>query len=77
MEWTVVGVLVVLLGLIGTIVRPIVSLVQNITKLTVIVDRLDRRLGEFVDKSEDEHDNMWDKIEDHETRIVVLEQGDK
>ena len=40
MEWTVVTALVVLVGLLGAIIKPIISLNTTITKLTAAVDRL-------------------------------------
>ena len=41
MEWTVVGVLIALVGLGASIIKPIVTLTQSITKLTVVVERIE------------------------------------
>lgn len=76
MEWTVVGVIVVIVGLVTAIVKPIITLVQNITKLTVIVERLDSHFIQLDGDNNDEHGEMWGKIDDHERRIFVLERGD-
>lgn len=40
MGWTVVTALVVLVGLLAAIIKPIISLNTTITKLTAAVDRL-------------------------------------
>ena len=39
--WTVVGVLIALVGLGASIIKPIVTLTQSITKLTVVVERIE------------------------------------
>ena len=39
--WTVVGVLIALVGLGASIIKPIVTLTQSISKLTVVVERIE------------------------------------
>ena len=39
--WTVVGVLIALVGLGASIIKPIVTLTRSITKLTVVVERIE------------------------------------
>ena len=46
-EWTVVGVVVVLVGLIGSVSGPLIKLNGNITKLTVAVDNFQRALDKL------------------------------
>lgn len=46
MEWTTVTVIIALVGLGAAVIKPIVSLTQSITKLTVVVERLERELDE-------------------------------
>ena len=70
MEWTVVTVLVTLIGLFMTIGKPIINLQKCITKLQDSVDGLSRRL----DKYEQKTDKQDEILQDHETRITVLEQ---
>ena len=48
-EWTVVTVLVALLGLFATVAKPIVSLNATIARLGETVERLDARLTELTE----------------------------
>lgn len=81
MEWTVVGVIVVLVGLVTAIVTPMIRLNTSITKLTCAVDNFQKNLDELTQKNADSHARLWrhnvdqDKIlNDHETRICVIER---
>ncbi len=40
MEWTVITVLVALVGLLATVGAPVIKLNSNLTKLTVLLDTL-------------------------------------
>ena len=80
MEWTVVGVLIALVGLGASIIKPIVTLTQSITKLTVVVERVERELAQQAAHSRESHKRLWahndaqdQLLDDHETRISVLE----
>ena len=80
-EWTVVTVLIALLGLFATVAKPIVNLNATITRLSENVERLDARITEMNDRNADSHRRLWEessrqdrRIEDHETRLTVLEQ---
>ncbi len=73
-EWQVVGVIVVLVGLVASIVKPILNLNSNIVKLNTTLDALMRR-------NEDEHDTIntrlakhGQQIDNHEGRIIKLEE---
>ncbi len=81
MEWQVVGVIVVLAGLAGTIVTPLLRLNTAITRLTVTMERLTRDLDRQKDSDREAHRRLWDKndrqdqrLNDHETRITGLEK---
>ena len=81
MEWQVVGVIVVLIGLAGSIVGPIVKLNSSITRLTVTMDRLVKDVDSLKENSHDAHQRLWEKnaeqdkaLADHETRITTLEK---
>ena len=81
MEWQVVGVIVVLAGLAGTIVSPLLRLNTAITRLTVTMERLMRDLDRQKDSDREAHRRLWDKndrqdqrLNDHETRITGLEK---
>ena len=79
-EWGVVGVIVALVGLGAAIIKPVVSLTQSITKLTVVVQTLQENMSELTTKNSHSHARIWDhneeqdaRIEDHERRIGTLE----
>ena len=81
MEWQVVGVIVVLVGLAGSIIGPVIKLNSSITRLTVTMERLVRDMDAFKESSRDAHKRLWEKndeqdkcIHDHETRITTLEK---
>lgn len=80
-EWTVVTVMIAVVGLFVTVAKPIIGLNSNITRLSENVERLEMRLTEFSTHNSDSHRRLWERgdeqaqrIEDHETRISVLEQ---
>ena len=70
MEWQVVTTLVVLVGLIVTIVTPMIKLNTSIVKFTDAV----QNLQVFQDFNKDKLEEHQEKIEDHEHRITVLEE---
>lgn len=80
MEWTIVTVIIALVGLGAAVIRPIASLTGSITKLTVVVERLEKELTHLEDSNHESHKRLWDhnaeqddRIEDHERRIGALE----
>lgn len=81
MEWTVVTVVIALVGLGAAIVKPIVSLTRSITSLTVVVERVEKELASQARHSEQSHRRIWAKneeqdgrLDDHEMRIDRLER---
>ena len=80
-EWTVITVLIALIGLFVTVAKPIVGLNGTITRLSENVERLEAQLTELSAHNADAHRRLWERgdaqarrLEDHETRISVLEQ---
>lgn len=80
-EWGVVGVIVALVGLVTGLVKPMISLTQSITKLTVMMEQFAADFGELTAKNSSGHDKLWRKneehdhtLQDHEKRIVILEE---
>lgn len=81
MEWTVVGVIITLIGFSASIVTPIVKLTKTITKLTVAMDGLRETVEANRRDNKASHERIWDHnkeqddaISNHETRITVLEK---
>lgn len=74
-EWEVFGVIVALIAFVGTVVAPIIKLNTSITKLTTIIDRMAEDLSVLTDKNSVAHTAMQKQLNDHETRLTVLERS--
>jgi len=80
-EWGVFGVIGALISfglLIGT---PLIKLNSTITKLSALVEFMQKQIDTFKTDNDKEHNSIWNEMErhedtlgDHETRISVLEQ---
>jgi hypothetical protein len=88
-EWGVVGVIVVILGLVGSvwaiadrIGKPVKDLTANVIVLTTEMKSLIRQLEKLDSTNEKEHNTMWDRIDthdlklaEHDTEIALLKQA--
>ena len=72
-EWGVVGVIVVLVGLVGTVVKAAVSMTKSVQQNTDATERLADVVSDFKQDNKAEHKEFTEQIGDHETRITVLE----
>ena len=80
-EWGVFGVIGALISfglLIGT---PLIKLNSTITKLSALVEFMQKQLDTFKTCNDKEHNSIWGEIErhedtinDHETKIAVLQE---
>lgn len=84
MEWTVVTVIVSLVGLLIAVATPIIKLNSTITKLTTQMEHFMNGLDEFkkrytsqLQEFKETHDDLYEKVDDHEHRITVLETSNK
>lgn len=87
-EWTVVGVIIALVGLFFTVGKPIIDLNSNITLLNANVAQNNKELKEQKEELKEQkknahesHEKLWEKndeqdktLADHETRIKILEK---
>lgn len=87
MEWTVVTVLIAIVGLFATVGKPVVDLNKNLAALNAALDRLEEKMEtqekelEAQKKSaHDSHVKLWNhndqqdkQLSDHERRIGILE----
>lgn len=73
MEWTVVTVIIALIGLFMTIGKPIITLDGSITHLQDAIDELREDIRVLTGRT----DNQEEKLQDHETRISILEEKQK
>lgn len=83
-EWAIVGVIVVLLGLIGAIVTPLLKLNTSITQLTCAVSVLQKNIEGLTTNNNESHTKLWEHnskqdciIADHETRIKIIENHER
>jgi hypothetical protein len=81
LEWEIVGVIVVLVGLVTAIVGPVLKLNSSITALTVTVKGFNEKLNKAEEKNSEGHGRLWAKndeqdirLADHDKRIHVLEK---
>lgn len=79
-EWTVVTVIIALVGLFATVTKPIMSFNASIVKLTTKFDNLvesnkalDKKNTEIHDGIRSDIDTLKETSTDHESRITVLE----
>lgn len=87
-EWSVVTVIIALVGLFFTVGKPIINLNSNIVKLNLSVDALREKTNEqasdlkdFEAHAHESHKRLWDhnkkqddKLQNHEQRIHDLEK---
>lgn len=81
MEWTVVVVLIALVGLVISVLTPVIKLNTSITKLATLVDSLNSKLTATEANNTDAHRRIWNELDEHkgtlhehDTRITVLEK---
>lgn len=79
-EWSIVGVLVTLVGLGTAIIAPIIKLVKSMTRLTVVLEQTEQSITKLTTDNTESHRRLWVKngeqdktISDHEVRIGILE----
>lgn len=86
-EWIVVTVLVTLVGLFFTVGKPIIKLNETMTTLNINVAHNSQEVKELKDdlkaqreSAHESHQQLWihnnkqdEKIQDHETRLGILE----
>jgi len=83
-EWTIVTVIATLVGLLATVVRPLMDLNATITQLTEVVNTLEKNISGLSTKNSESHGRLWEKcgehdelLNRHETRLLLLERGEE
>lgn len=79
-EWTVVTVIVVLIGLGVSVMAPVLKLNSTITRLSTLIDGALQDMRELKETdaairkhASEAHERIHGRIDDHEKRIVRLE----
>lgn len=83
MEWTVVTVVIALVGLFAVVIPPITKLTKSMTELTMGINTLTDDLSKLETGNKDAHRKLWEheskqdeKLGNHEQRIFILEHED-
>ena len=78
--WDIVQVIVVLVGLLGGVMRPVRRLNSSMTKLNTTLNNVDESLKKQEEHSQKAHERIWEKndeqdkmLANHEGRITRLE----
>ena len=77
MEWTIVSVLVVLIGLVAAIAKPMLSWNTNMTENTMAIKALTETIKGNETRNEKEHCEIWTELGAHDERISHIEKGAK
>ena len=79
-EWTIVTVIIALVGLFVTVAAPIIRQTKAMTKLDTTMETLSEKLTQLESRNTDAHRRIWERNEEqdktlhnHEVRIVKLE----
>lgn len=76
MEWTVVSVLVVIIGLVGAFVKPLIKWNTNLVENTMAIRGLTDTMKKNESDNKQEHCEIWDELDKHDERITKIEQRD-
>lgn len=68
-EWSVVVVIIALIGLIASVAKPIITLNTSIVKLTERVSVTTKALDDLTDHNIEAHKRLWNRIDEHDDRI--------
>ena len=71
-EWEVVGVLVVLIGLITAICKPVIQLTRAITQLTDAVAELEHRIDRELSDNRITHERLYQRDLEQTKRLNEL-----
>lgn len=76
-EWTIITVIVTLTGLFLTLGKPIISLNTAITKLQTSMENLIKEIDDLKTSNSRSHEKIFEQLDNHETRISVIERQTK
>ena len=83
-----IGMLIVALGSVlsvaAILVRPLINNVKAMTELNAAINKLSEQFSKFEVNNHDDHKRIWNKndeqdmtLNNHETRLTLLEKGEK
>lgn len=75
MEWTVVTVIVVLIGLVGALIKPLIKWNTSLTENTMALRAQTETIKSNETRNEKEHGEIWTELDEHDKRISCIEKG--
>lgn len=82
-QWDVVTVLAAVVGLFATVGAPVIRLNATMTRLSALVEQLEKKVDSQAASSKESHRRLWEhndeqdeQLNDHEKRITILERKD-
>lgn len=73
MEWTVVTVIVVLIGLVGALIKPFIKLNTTLTENTMAIKAHTKTMERYECENKNEHKEIWQELDKHDERITKVE----
>jgi hypothetical protein len=74
-EWGVVGVLVVLVGLVAALVKPLIRWNTSLVENTMALKAQTKTIQDNETRNEKEHGEIWNELDEHDKRISNIEKG--
>ncbi len=74
MTWEILSALIVIVGCLITLGGVLVKLVRTLTRLDDTMRQLRGDLDRQHDENKESHRRIYDRLDDHEHRIVELEK---
>lgn len=74
-EWSIVLVIVTLVGLIGALIKPLIKWNTSLTENTMATRALTETIRGNEARNEKEHTEIWTELDEHDKRIAHIEHG--
>lgn len=77
MTWEIMSALIVIVGTLVSLGTVLAKLIRVLTRLDDTVKQLRADLDRQREENRESHKRIYDRLDDHESRIVELERGEK
>ena len=75
MTWEILSALIIIVGCLVTLSGVLVKLVRTLTRLDDTMAQLRVDLNRQHDENKESHRRIYDRLDNHESRIVELERN--
>lgn len=75
MTWEILSALIIIVGCLVTLGGVLVKLIRTLTRLDDTMAQLRVDLNRQHDENKESHRRIYDRLDDHESRIVELERN--